>query len=456
MQPNLDVDLDAVEIEFSDVLPDDLAAWAAKAPLWSGVPTPFGPLDPEAMSHAGCLDATLALERIKAWADAQQARILARMADRPEPVPVRRGESQRHVAGEFRDEVACALHVSFGVAHDRIEVAQALVNRLPATLALLEDGAISHVHCRRLVRAVADSDDKTAAAVEERVLPRAPKQTPAEFARSVQRAVHRLDPRERAEKHADAAQHRHLRARELPDGMAELTMVGSAQDVQTIIAAVQAVADGYPADDLRTADQKRADALVDIAAATLNGCTVGDLPTRQGRKPAVQITIALSTLLYLDEQCAELDGHGPIPADIARTLATELSATWRTLITDDAGRLLDYGRTVYRPPTDLREFVIARDRTCRIPGCSRTARRTDIDHRIRWTDGGTTSPGNLQPLCEHHHAAKDDGGWRCDMTDDGTTVWTSPLGKRHEKPAETYPQDLTVEKMTRDDEPPPF
>jgi hypothetical protein len=60
--------------------PDEVANWAATAPLTEGVLTPFGVLDPERLSQDGCLDLLLGLERVKNWADAQQARVLARLA----------------------------------------------------------------------------------------------------------------------------------------------------------------------------------------------------------------------------------------------------------------------------------------------------------------------------------------------------------------------------------------
>jgi hypothetical protein len=46
------------------------------------------------------------------------------------------------------------------------------------------------------------------------------------------------------------------------------------------------------------------------------------------------------------------------------------SGVWKRLVTDDLGRLIDHGRTTYRPPADLKRFVIARDRTCRFPHCN--------------------------------------------------------------------------------------
>ena len=50
--------------------------------------------------------------------------------------------------------------------------------------------------------------------------------------------------------------------------------------------------------DERTMDQRRADALIELAFSGLDRVCI----TQHGRKPAVQVTVALSTLLGLDDQ----------------------------------------------------------------------------------------------------------------------------------------------------------
>jgi hypothetical protein len=137
--------------------------------------------------------------------------------------------------------------------------------------------------------------------------------------------------------------------------------------------AIQALADRVQPEDPRTADQRRADALTQLATSLLTGDTCGRLPSRQRTRPAVQVSVALSTLLGVDEQPGELAGHGPIPAALARRLAADPTGTWRRIVTDQHGRLLDYGRQTYRPPEDVTEHLTARDRTCRFPHCTRTA-----------------------------------------------------------------------------------
>ncbi len=171
----------------------------------------------------------------------------------------------------------------------------------------------------------------------------------------------------------------------------------------------------------RTADQQRADALVALARGT------SARPAKRG--PAVQVSVALSTLLGMDNQPGELDGYGPVPATLARRLADDPTGTWRRLVTDQHGQLLDYGRSTYRPPANLRDHVVARDRTCRMPGCSRAACRCDIDHVTSYERGGTTCAENAHALCCRHHHLKHDAGWTVTRTDGGITRWRSPLGR---------------------------
>jgi len=237
--------------------------------------------------------------------------------------------------------------------------------------------------------------------------------------------------------------------------MAWLSAYLPAVDAQTVMTAVQAVADKAGKGDDRTADQRRADALTTICAAVLTGQPIDGLPTWQGRKPSVQVTVALSTLLGVDEQPADLDGYGPIPADVARRIAADPTGTWHRLITDPQGQLIDYGRSVYRPPADLREYVIARDRTSRLPHDNRTARRSELDHVIPWAEGGTTCADNLIAESSRAHHLKHDAGWTTERHPDGTVTWTTPTGRSYDKPLDPYPVDQTRPKLD-DDEPPPF
>jgi hypothetical protein len=83
----------------------------------------------------------------------------------------------------------------------------------------------------------------------------------------------------------------------------------------------------------------------------------------------------------------------------------------------------------YRIRAADREFVQARDLTCRVPGCDRPIRDADLDHTIPWGDGGPTHASNLKGHCRHHHLIKTfRDGWSEVQQPDGTVLFTTPTG----------------------------
>lgn len=61
-----------------------------------------------------------------------------------------------------------------------------------------------------------------------------------------------------------------------------------------------------------------------------------------------------------------------------------------------------------------------------------------------------TEADNLQPLCHRHHHLKHEAGWDVRRASDGTTIWISPTGRRHEKPPAAYPIDTTLSVVLSD------
>jgi hypothetical protein len=396
-------------------------------------------LDPSALSHAGRVDLLVALERHAAWLAAVQQEVLAAMAADPvaaaDPV-------DRTGRAWVREDVSCALRLSGVTAQRRLDVAQSLTGDLSATLALLRRGEISYRHAQTLAEAVEELDGKQRHLVQERVLARAGEQTLAEFTRAVRRAVATVAAATVECQRVEAMADRRVAVTAREDGMAELWALLPVEGAAAVLAAVDALASVTSADDPRSGDQRRADALVDLGVAALHDPR---LPRAQGLRPAIQVTVALSTLLGVDEQPGELAGHGPIPAALARRLAADESGTWRRLVTDPlTGGLLDYGRSTYRPPKDLAEFVIARDQTCTFPTCNRRAHRCELDHRIPYDSGGSTNPENLAAVCKRHHTAKHTAGWSPHREPDGSHTWTSPTDHHYRSPLPDLPKDHTT------------
>jgi hypothetical protein len=168
----------------------------------------------------------------------------------------------------------------------------------------------------------------------------------------------------------------------------------------------------------------------------------------------VHVTVALSTLLGLDEQGGDLRGHGPIPAALARALAVDPTGSWRRILTDDHGHYLHAGARSYRPGAALDRHVRLRDQPCRFPGCRTAAEHTEIHHILAWADGGETTPQNLHALCPNHHRMKHHTRWQVTRCPDGSTRWTAPTGRNYlQPPPDPLPVDTT---LAAADDPPPF
>ena len=84
-----------------------------------------------------------------------------------------------------------------------------------------------------------------------------------------------------------------------------------------------------------------------------------------------------------------------------------------------------------QPPPPIREYVTARDQTCRHPHCGQPARRADPDHTIPHDHGGRTCPCNLSALCRHHHQLKQHPGGTLTQPRPGTFRWTTPAGRTY-------------------------
>jgi hypothetical protein len=310
--------------------------------------------------------------------------------------------------------------------------------------------------------------------VEAAVLPDAAGQNTSELARATRKAIARLDPDGAEQRHATRKRDRRVELIPLDDAMAELRAYLPATDATRIHRTLSSYARAAAPDDQRTMDQRRADAFTDLLLNRIgsggdagaggggrNGDGHGAGGGTGGRRNGgvvVQVTMPATMLMGLDQQPGELAGYGPIPAETARMLAAD--ATWRRLLTDPAsGVLLDYGRSTYRPPAALAEFVRARDHRCIFPGCSRPADACDIDHRNPYPDG-PTSAENLGCLCRHHHRLKHESGWSLDRVN-GVYVWTTPTGTEYTSKPEPIAQPQATprpepERADPNDEPAPF
>jgi hypothetical protein len=341
--------------------PGDVAVWAATVAPGAEVVGPLAVIDPAKVDGVGQIDLLVAYERQIAWLAAAQQRVLAELDGSA------LDWTGKQSIDYTQEQVGAALRLSPGHAADRLAVGRILVDRLPTTLELLEGGEITYLHAKKLAESVVAFDAKPTGEIEERVLRRAGDQTVGQFAASVRRAVLAADPRRAEQRHADALAERRVVVTPKPDGMAELWAWLPAEGAALVKTVLDSLATVKTPGDGRVIDQRRADALVDVFARVLGD---PNLPEHHGHRPAIQVTIAASTLVGCDELPAELEGYGPITAALARRIATDPTGTWRRLLTDPAsGHLMEYGRSTYRPPATSPTMSSPETE----PACSRTA-----------------------------------------------------------------------------------
>ena len=426
-------------------------------------------IDPSNLNHGGRIDYLSALERQSAWLQAVLQRAIVAVAGETPSVAEHMWDG---IDGAEREDVAAALRLSGNTAQMRIDVARTLVNHLPNTCSALAMGEISSAHATVIAKetaaAIRDGISEFAIyQIEEKALAHAEFHTPGQVASKVRTTIAQLAPAEFEEVVDRARETRRVSCYNEADGMATVVAILPAQDAQTVMKSIEAYIltmnerdeveragnRGWVSDarskgvndahsnganaatstwSLLSADNKRADALTAILSSALAEKVDHVRPHR--RPVTVNVTIDLPTLLGLAENPGQLSGYGAIPASVARELASD--ATWKRFITDpQTGNLLDYGREKYEPPQALVDFLLARDRTCRFPGCRQPATRTDIDHAESWESGGETTPENLGLLCRRHHRLKTHGKWSLVSNVDGSCNWTSPSGKNYFVPA---------------------
>jgi len=452
-------------------------------------------ISPESLDYAGRVDYLAAIEKQSGWFNVWMQNAIVSIAGGE---PSRADSMYSGVDDSEREEIATALRMSGSTAQGRIDVARTLTQYLPGATAALAIGDISPAHANVIARESAQLIRQGVAPevlklIEDEAIAHAEFHTPAQVANKVRSCIAMFAPEQFEAAAVEEKSTRRVSCYPNANGMATIVAFLPAADAQTIMLAIDRLAhktngvakeklrefqekSGYrmransnspfpsqpdfisatnglevhsgadlsagavpnfnltdfSADLMDPMDAHRADAMTAIAALFLE--TNEDQVMNHGRPITVNLTIDLPTLLGLSENPGQLSGYGAIPATVARELAAD--GKWRKFITDPTtGNLLDFGRESYLPPQALRDFLLARDKTCRFPGCRRSGVKGEIDHAVPWEEGGETSRSNLGLLCKRHHQLKTHGGWKLESFEDGSCEWTSPLGKKRFVPA---------------------
>ncbi len=187
--------------------------------------------------------------------------------------------------------------------------------------------------------------------------------------------------------------------------------------------------DGAKADPLgyTSLDQRMYDSLMNLFRTDAGGGGGGGGGGKSSR-PRVVVHAPLELLVGAGAGggVAEIQGVGPISAEVARRLSCDASITFSVEGKD--GSILNQGRVSKEPSTAQRIEIARRDKGCRFPGCSFTE-STHVHHVQHWTKGGPTNMDNLITLCGRHHRAVHELGWNMEGNANALMNFTSPTGQ---------------------------
>jgi hypothetical protein len=319
--------------------------------------------------------------------------------------------------------------VGMCAAREQVRVARRL-EELPVVRAEFSAGRLSYSKVRAITR-VAHRD------IEVGLVRMAQSATAAHMDRAC-RALRRTQDLEAAEAELregerSARERQQLSWYRTDEGDLVLRARVGAEDAETVLAAIRA-ATGDPDPGALVGDgldRRRADALVDIAAAYLAN---PDPDTSSGVSASPEIVVhfdaaAVARLAGDQEQLTAW------PVTTASGFPLSFAAFERLL--GDSGRRavlrlpdgseLNLGRHQRTVTPVLRRALLARDHHCRFPGCDRTS-RLKAHHIVWWSRGGRTDMENLLMLCSKHHRDVHEGGWTLTGTASEHT-FTDPDGR---------------------------
>ncbi|WP_052066470.1 HNH endonuclease signature motif containing protein [Rhodococcoides fascians] len=189
------------------------------------------------------------------------------------------------------------------------------------------------------------------------------------------------------------------------------------------------IRDAAAARDLRTQKERRHDALKMALRHTLASGTLG---THRGLPVTAIVTMSLKDL---DAGCGYAMTATGSRVSIRDAIRMASHAHHYLTIFDDNGRALYLGRSKRIASADQRIVLIARDRGCSFPSCTRPATWCQSHHLDDWVEGGPTDIDSLTFGCDMHHAlvGTGPGKWATTKTTagqryPGRTLWHPPTG----------------------------
>ena len=374
--------------------------WEPDSPGWAPSPEMMVRLedvDASQLSQSERVGFAVAWERCSRYVQARVAEAIAFAAgEKPED----------RAADTTVFELAALLRQPSKVAAAQVDVARDLVETFERTLASVEAGTIPFGHAHAMVEMTQGLSWESCQQVEARVLPGAELRTLAAHKRLLHKVVAAFERELDDAPPPCPAGERRMCVRDIAPGLASLSLVGPTAQVAAAAAVVESLAQApRQGGDPRTLANKRFDAAIDLLT---------------GKEP-----VSVELVVHANADRTFTMPSLPGLSDLTGIEISKLMS---------GGTVRFHDPRLKPPPVDRypwsaeqRRYLVARDRTCRFPGCHIPAERCDLDHNTPYDLGGPTDVDNGTCLCRRHHRVKH-RGWTVHHLQDGSIGWTSPTG----------------------------
>jgi hypothetical protein len=302
--------------------------------------------------------------------------------------------------------IARTCGMSIASAADRLCVGEQLES-LPKVAAALGSGEISFQSTSVLCHLREQLGEKAKLLDEDEMLQYAREWSVFHLRKLCNAARHEADPDGFFNDAEENFTRRRFHISQMSDGLYLVDGVLDPVAGAALKTAVDVLAKPKGPEDERTAKQRRADAVGELA---LHAMEQGTLPRRHSVKPHINVTMTLEGLKgELGVPPADLDLSLPISTRTAERIACDCTMS-RVLLADSM--VIDVGRATRTVSPPKMRALRVRDKGCRFPGCDRQVNWSSPHHIIYRSRGGSDKLENLVLLCFFHHRLVHEGGWQ--------------------------------------------
>ncbi|SMD19780.1 HNH endonuclease signature motif containing protein [Lentzea albidocapillata] len=299
----------------------------------------------------------------------------------------------------------------------------AIAPALPGVAAAMAEGELSEDHVEVLAEAMA----ALPSVAEEHVVEYARQHEPRSAKAFCKELAYRLDQDGQEPKDPAPAPQKNVLRRQWRGGRYLLSADLDAETGAKLDALIDPLAKPEPHDQ-RCAPEREGDALCEVIDLALRADS-----SRIHGGERVQLTITVDyDKLRENIGTALLDNGEHLPMAQVRKMACDAGII-PTLL-GSRSQIHDVGRKTRTINAGLRRVLVARDKGCAFPGCTRPPKHCEAHHIRFWSEGGKTNADNLVLLCRRHHDLMHHSEWQIQLTEGLPTFRPPAFIDPHRRP----------------------